>query len=194
MDNNNEAVTTEQPREIDEWVAILKDQDLDSWTCPYCDHKPWPTHQARNNHIRFMHSGQPIPKMTLNERKARHAIKLSRGWKIKHRKPLKRSQYPSHSAKAKREKYYAMVDRYAAQGLNAHGEPYKLGPEAVKRIQQAQWNRRLREDKSKGRTDTPPPTRFPRKPIEPIVYHAPKEEYPINYCPKCGTSLEGYRK
>lgn len=110
---------------------------------------------------------------------AKRASQMRRRSKYKSRSAAQQADYLS-----KRASYLRIKARYAAQGLNAHGQPYKIKSSALRNIQLAQRRRRKREAIT------------PRSPkwVYPLPEHAAPEQVSaaIKFCPNCGHHLEKY--
>lgn len=120
---------------------------------------------------------------------------------------------PSSSKEAKRQYYKNLVKRYHSMGLNAHGEPYKLEPNAVKKIQRAQKKRRLKERQKAIVTQVKRYRNFEKERSQVkhrrkiFVYPIPEDRAPepaptsqvtspaplMQHCPKCGEHLTRWK-
>lgn len=199
---------------IAELVRELEKQDLTKWPCPYagkkdgCTVQPFASHQARNNHIRFFHPNRPLPKMGLEESMARrriHQRAIRHGLKGKRSK----SNWPSNTPAYRREHYDEAKLKFALEGRNAQGRPFKnkvmadRAYEAARAVMDARGEKvkprlteagraklstlmkeRWKRSQAKGENSLQPQETNHKGRVEPIIYHAPFE-VPIHECPGC---------
>ena len=93
----------------------------------------------------------------------------------------------SSTPEAKRQYYIKARNKFRAQGLNAHGEPFSMKGKRLENVRKAQQARRAREAIERaGR-------------MKPFIY--PNPEAPqaqtitaINFCPNCGEHLAHWQK
>jgi hypothetical protein len=109
--------------EIARMMRKLQNEDLSKWPCKYrgqdgCDHEPFNTHQARNNHIRNHHPGKPLPKMSHVEMLARKRLQRNEIaiWRKK--------RFPSNRPQYKKEHYNASKMKRYSKGKTSQGKTF----------------------------------------------------------------------